>query len=54
MEIFTYEGAYPCMHNHSINHSEIIFGFKDKNFLVCSFESWSEGKKRKEEIGTKN
>jgi hypothetical protein len=39
MESVTYEGNYPCMHNHSINHSESILGFKEKNFLVCSFES---------------
>jgi hypothetical protein len=25
-----------------------------KKFLVCSFESWSGGKKRKAEIGMKN
>ena len=54
MESVTYEGDYPYMNNHLINHSESILGFKEKNFLVCSFESWSGGKKRKEEIGIKN
>ena len=54
MKSGTYEGAYPCMHNHLINHSERIIGFKEKKFLVCSFEFWSEGKKRKAEIEMKN
>ena len=54
MESVRYEGDYPCMHNNSINHSESILGFKEKNFLVCSFESWSGGKKREVEIGMKN
>jgi hypothetical protein len=53
MESVKYEGVYPYMHNHSINHSEIILYFKEKNLLVCCFESWSGGKKRKAEIGIK-
>jgi len=51
MESVKYEGIYPCMHNHSINHSKIILKFKEKKFMVCSFESWSGWKKRKVEKG---
>jgi hypothetical protein len=53
MESVKYEGTYTGMHNHSINHSEIILDFKEKKIMVCSFESWNEGKKRKAEIGNK-
>jgi hypothetical protein len=54
MESVTYEGDYPYMHNHLINHSECILGIKKKKIMVYLFESWSRGKKRKEEIGMKN
>jgi len=54
MESVKYEGVFPCMNNHLINHSESILGFKEKCFWAFSFESWSRGKKRKEEIGMKN
>jgi hypothetical protein len=48
MKSVKYEGGYPYMHNNSINHSEIIPNFKEKKKLLCSFESWSRWKKRKE------
>jgi hypothetical protein len=55
MESVKYEGVYPCMHNHSlIIVKKAFFDFKEKNFLVCSFESWSGWKKRKAEKGIKN
>jgi hypothetical protein len=37
MESVTYEGAYPCMHNHLINHSESILGFKEKKISGVLF-----------------
>jgi hypothetical protein len=49
MESVKYEGVNPYTHNHSIDHSKIILDFKENFFLVCSFESWSGWKKRKEE-----
>jgi hypothetical protein len=48
MESVKYEGVYPYMHNHSINHGKSIPEFKEKNLMACSFESWSGWKKRKE------
>jgi hypothetical protein len=51
MESVKYEGVYPCMHNHSINYSKIFLDFKEKNYLVSPFESWSGWKKRKEKKG---
>jgi hypothetical protein len=54
MESVTYKGDYPYMHNHLINHSEIILCVKEKKLMVFSFESWSGGKKREVEIGMKN
>jgi hypothetical protein len=48
MESVKYEGVYPCKDNNPINRSKIIHYFKENFFLICSFESWSGWKKRKE------
>jgi hypothetical protein len=52
-KVLSMRGFYPCMHNHSINHSENILDFKEKKISVHSFESWNGEKKRKAEIGNK-
>jgi hypothetical protein len=47
MESVKYEGVYPCMHNHSINHSKIILDFKEKNFWYALLNLGADGRKGK-------
>jgi hypothetical protein len=47
MESVTYEGDYPCMHNHPISHSDNILASRRKIFRCTLLNLGVEGRKGK-------
>jgi hypothetical protein len=47
MESVKYEGVYPCMHNHSINHVKAFLTSRRKFFWCALLNLGADGRKGK-------